>query len=459
MPVQKTIAETTQYRLILVLPESHKVLAISDPSGYRLPSVSIPPWTRPAAQLQKAILAIWRLHAIILDFLAPSEECPLCAVAEILPSAKVLELKPVPLERIRAPQISGQQHAQLTAMLSGCSNISNPFSRIGWINEAITWLESETGRTLSSKSAIEQFNAGDSFALVKFHMEDDRDYWLKATGEPNAHEPSITKCLSKLGGDYLPEMISFRPEWNAWLMSGEAWRVDEMPNDPFQLHTLIRDAVESMARLQMKTQGRGRDLLDAGAFDQSLDVLQHRSTELFDYLEEAMSLQTSTKVSRLEKKRIREIHTIFDEVCQRMEDLGIGESIVHGDLNCGNIVIGVGHCQFIDWSEAYFGNPLISLQHLLLLNTAGSADLRDLSNQILKERYLEAWMDRCDPDALREGFVYMPMLAIGSALYGRGDWLGSPRRSDSRHQSYARSLARHMDRAAQETQLTEALCR
>jgi len=172
-----------------------------------------------------------------------------------------------------------------------------------------------------------------------------------------------------------------------------------------------------------------------------------------------MSLQTSTKVSRLEKKRIREIHTIFDEVCQRMEDLGIGESIVHGDLNCGNIVIGVGHCQFIDWSEAYFGNPLISLQHLLLLNTAGSADLRDLSNQILKERYLEAWMDRCDPDALREGFVYMPMLAIGSALYGRGDWLRSPTRSDSRHQSYARSLARHMDRAAQETQLTEALCR
>jgi len=95
---------------------------------------------------------------------------------------------------------------------------------------------------------------------------------------------------------------------------------------------------------------------------------------LRDYLEEAMSLQTSTKAPLLEKKRIQEIRTIFEAVCQRVEHLGICETIVHGDMNRGNILTGVGHGQFIDWSEAYLGNPLISLQHLLLLNKVESPE-------------------------------------------------------------------------------------
>jgi Phosphotransferase enzyme family len=458
MPVQETIVERIEYRLALVLPASRKLLAISNVDGYRLPSISIPQWTRPAEQLQKAILTAWKLHVIILDFLPSSEGHPICAVAEVLPSAKLPELKSVLLERIQASQLSERQRARLTATLAGDSNTSSPFSQIGWINEAITWLESETGRKLSSESEIEQYNAGGSFSLVRFHTEDNRDYWLKATGEPNAHEPSITKCLSKHCGDYLPEIISSKPAWNAWLMSGEATKVDEMPNDPFQLFALLEDAVECMAELQMKTQGRSLDLLDAGAFDQGLDVFRNRSAELFDYLEETMCLQASTKVPRLEKRRIREIGTIFEEVCKRMGDLSICESIVHGDLNHGNIVTGAGHCQFIDWSEAYLGNPLISLQHLLLLNKAESAELRDLGNQVLKKRYLNVWIESCDPEAFREGFIYMPMLAVASALYGRGNWLRSPLRNESRLQSYARSLARHMDRAAREPELLETLC-
>ena len=52
----------------------------------------------------------------------------------------------------------------------------------------------------------------------------------------------------------------------------------------------------------------------------------------------------------------------------------------------------------------------------------------------------------------------MPILAAASTLYGRGDWLTSPRRDDQCRQSYARSLARHMDRAAREPSLVEALC-
>jgi hypothetical protein len=98
-------------------------------------------------------------------------------------------------------------------LLSG--DTDSPFAQIGWIEEAIRWIESVTDGKLSSKSGIEQYNVGGSFSLVRFQTDDDRYYWLKATGASNAHELAVTSLLSKLGEDYLPEMISSRPAWGS----------------------------------------------------------------------------------------------------------------------------------------------------------------------------------------------------------------------------------------------------
>src|SRR6202041_620851 len=97
------------------------------------------------------------------------------------------------------------------------------------------------------------------------------------TGASNAHELAVTSLLAKLGEDYLPEMISSRPAWNAWLMSGQTSGVTELPSDPFELFRLLEDAVESMANLQMKTEGPGLELLHVGAFDHSTEVFQAHS--------------------------------------------------------------------------------------------------------------------------------------------------------------------------------------
>jgi Phosphotransferase enzyme family len=442
MPLQETIVETTEYRLVLVLPDSRKILAINNADGYSLPSISVLQWTRPAQQLREAIHATWKLHVLILDFFHGS---PLCAVAEVLVLGPPTYLAASSLDQLQASELSEHQRKQVASLLAD-SHASRPFNRVGWIDEAIAWLESETSRKLTSRRDIEQYNAGGSFALVRFHTEDGRTYWLKATGEPNAHEPSITVLLSKLCGNYLPELIASKPEWNAWLMDGNATSLEAMPTSPSELLPLLQNAVECMAKLQIKTLGHKLDLISAGAFDQGSHAFQYHSTDLFDYIEEAMSLQVSTKVPRLEKKRIQELHAIFDDACSYTADLP--ETIVHGDLNCGNILIGSEHCQFIDWCEAYVANPLISLQHLLLLNKVEGAETRHQINLLLTQRYLDVWATSCDPDALARGVEYMPILAAASALYGRGDWLTSQRRRDAWLQSYARTLARHMDRAA-----------
>jgi hypothetical protein len=450
MSTQNSMLERTDYGLVLLLPDSGEVLAKSDGTSYRLPHVSIPKWTRPAEQLQMAIHAVWGLHVIILDFPQSPEGFPLCAVAQVLSSHDRDALIAISMDELRASEISQQQRGIVQAMLAGDTGERGPFSRIGWIDEAIQWIESEIPSSTVLTDDIQQYNASGTFALVRFPMRDGSAYWLKATGAPNAHELAVTVALSELCPEYLPPLIAVLSDWNAWLMKEAGHPLEAAP----QSFVLEQSAV-ALAQLQMRTVGLGAVLLAVGVADQRITVFHEHSLEVLDYLEEAMAQQTSTKVPRLERQRLSEIGLILQDACLRMEDLGIPDTVIHGDINCGNILFDGARCRFIDWSEGYTGNPFVTFQHLLLLNNGEQQETNALC---LKEAYKRCWMEYISPAQIDAAFTLMPLLAIASYLYGRGDWLRSSPRNDPQRQSYIRSLARHMDRAAQQPALRAALC-
>jgi hypothetical protein len=170
-----------------------------------------------------------------------------------------------------------------------------------------------------------------------------------------------------------------------------------------------------------------------------------------------MRLQTSTNVPPVEICRLQELKRIFEKVCRRMKVLDIPNAVVHGDMSLANILRGNQHCQFIDWCETYVGNPLITLEHLLLLNQLNNPELKEFVDRVLKEKYKSVISTVCDPATLDEGFIYSPLLAAASALYGRGDWLATSRREEPHRRAYARTLARHMERAARSPTLYSAL--
>lgn len=453
MTLQPNTDESAEYRLILMLPESRKVLVSGTCNSGSLPSVRIPQRTRIARELQTAIHNRWKLDVIVLHLPRPENGGLPCAIAEVRLPKQPPCLRAVEITQLTAFGLSEKLRAQLVSVLSQEPSDS-PFSRIGWIDQAIAWLEAETGTRFSSKCHIEQYNAGGGFSLVRFRMEDESEYWLKATGEPNTHEFAITCLLSELAGDYLPTVISTRPAWNAWLMCGAASQEKTLYAECFPM---LGDAVESMAALQLNTVNHRSDMLAVGAFDQSMTIFQRQSEELFDFLEEVMQLQTSTKAPRLEAARIREIRVIFEDTSRRMEDLNLPQAIIHGDMNRGNILEGAAHCKFLDWSEAYVGCPFVTLQHLLLLNQAENPGILAVRNSLLQGRYKKVWLQICEDAAIDVGFIYMPLLAIGSALFGRCNWLTTSAREDTRRHTYARNLARHMDRAARAPELLAAL--
>ena len=448
--------DVVEYRIILIDPASRKILGYKEDSKFRILRVSIPIATRIARQLRAELLRKWGIGAAILDFPSINEGSTPCAVAELLKTDIPVHFSAARPDEIPDADLSEPERTNLQKVLG--DEVTDPFSRIGWMGEAIAWVESKTGRSLRPKTGIEQHNAGGAFTLLHLFMEDGSTYWLKATGAPNAHERQITELLSALCPACLPHIVAQKPEWNAWLMTGGGCGLTSLPSDPDGLVQLLGQAVQSLAELQIETVGQESLLFGAGAFDQRLDVIRRNVDGLFAYVAEAMSLQTSTKAPQIGPGRLKELREILKKACDHADRMGIPPTILHGDMNLGNLVFTEGRCQFIDWSEGYVGHPLVTLQHLLLLNPLEDLAVKAKVDDALKGIYRATMSALCDPLVLTDGFECMAFLAAASVLYGRGDWSEGDLRKDSPPLGYVRSVARHMDRSAREPAFREVLC-
>lgn len=443
-------AQQIEYRVIQVLPESRMVLAVSAVDGYRLPCIGIPPWTRAAEQLQKAIGAKWNLHGLVLQIIGASQGFPRCAVIEILNSGKTANLEAVAFGQLKSSELSDQQRALVASSLSRESGTNGPFSRVGWIDELIPWFEMKTGKHLSSKRNIEQYNGDARNALLRILTGDGGSYWFKANAEPGEHELAITQALMKLYPEALPPLVAIRDQWGAWLTADAGIPLPEEVN-----LTLMQKAVTAMAELQKHTAEHTTALLNMGALDRSPLALHEHCHDLFVYLEKAMIHQTSTRVPRLGVSRLREMEGLTQEACLQMDALGISPTIVHGDMNRGNLVYDGNHCRFLDWREAYVGNPFVGFEHLLLLLRSAGAGEPEVTQ--LKQVYKSAWQDQIPASTMDAALTLMPVVAGISAIYGRGDWLHSQDSDSSGRQRYARNVARHLDRTFRSSELSALL--
>jgi phosphotransferase family enzyme len=436
--------EQEEYRLFLVSGHPRYLSAYRKGSCWRVPRICIPKGMRSTEQLHRAVHDSFGLHIIVLDF--PAVEFPdsRCVVAEIHSGRVPHHLEPVPWKQICEEDLRDREGEAIRSILAGeCG----PLSRPGWIKEAIEWVQSVTPGATVQRNGVRQYNAGGGFALVRFARGDRHACWLKATGAPNCHEFNVTCLLAEICPEALPPVLASRRDWNAWIME-EAGK----PNEGAARLPLLEQAVATLASLQKACRTRSGDLFTAGAYDLRIGSLRSHLPDLIEYLSLAMERQTSSKVPRLARGRLMEIGQMLKSACDFLEELSIPDSLVHNDMNPGNILYDGLRCVFLDWCEVAVGNPFLTFEHLSLLAHSEVGRIR------LRTIYRHCWCDSLSPRQIERAFDLTPLLAIVSYLYGRGDWLASPRRNDPHFESYARSLARHIDRAAQATKMQEALC-
>jgi hypothetical protein len=451
MPPHDTALEVNDYRLVLVKSGSRAVWAENGGGRFRLPRIAISRWTRQADKLQQAIYETWSTRAIILDFLPPRRDAEQCVVAEILSSAPPESLIAGSIDELDDAEIYSEEQNVIDDILDGNARSRGQFSRIGWIWEAREWLSTEVRRGSYFTEHVRQFNASGTFALVRFGTSKGPAYWFKATGGLNKHELALAAMLSKLFPRYLPPLVAAREDWNAWVTEDAGQPIQESFTLP-----ALEQATAALAELQIKSTGHIGSLLLAGCFDQRMTILKANVFRLMGFLEEAMERQRSTRMPRLEKRRLREIGSMVENACDRVLELHIPDALIHNDISPSNILFDGSRCVFTDWAEGHIGNPFLTFQRILEQVARGERTGGWCGR--LAAIYKQKWRVLLTESQIDSALALAPLLAIVSYLYGRGTWLNTPLREENRFQSYSRSLARHMDRAARAPELMETLC-
>jgi aminoglycoside phosphotransferase (APT) family kinase protein len=141
---------------------------------------------------------------------------------------------------------------------------------------------------------------------------------------------------------------------------------------------------------------------------------------------------------------------------EAMEATRIPDTLGHLDLNPGNIIVSESRCAFLDWAEAYVGNPLFSLEYLL--QHAGRAFRSDSAVRTkLVAAYCAQWND-VSSAAIADALVFAPLLAVFAYAVGTDEWQHPQRLQEPAAAGYLRNLVRRMRREANELAGRRSAC-
>lgn len=249
------------------------------------------------------------------------------------------------------------------------------------------------------------------------------------------------KILAAECPDQLPALLAVKDDWNAWLMQDAGQPRPAGLDRKSLCHALI-----AVAQIQKAASIHADSLIKAGACDHRSKVLRGKVRGLLPFLKEAMRRQSTTTVERVGDARIEEIGTILEDACQAMADLRVPETIVHDDVNAGNILFQGEQCRVIDWCEVSVSSPFLFFQNIVRLAEREWGNIDDLSES-LRHQYSECWCDVLTNEQMTIGFTLAPLLAIFSHLTRYVDLL-SATVADDDQLGYVRSLVRRLDRKA-----------
>jgi hypothetical protein len=454
------------YRVIILGRDGTKVLLVPTGDQLALPSVTILRWQRVAENLTAAVKSDWGEEVVSLFDAATgpraNSDVATYQAAEHLRTCgdPKLPTRWTPLSALGQDSlIDARDYAAIRHVVGICSGETEgiavgPFARLGWFRELRNWIESVIEPAgFHVNGDFRQLNASPAFSLVRFATSGPT-VWFKAVGEPNQREFAITCLLAQLFPEFLPRVLARRPDWNGWLTR-------EVPGE---LLSNIRDrlvwerAATALARLQIQSIDHGAQILGACARDLGSATLSKLIQPFINVVAQLMERQTKVPPPVLNRKNLLVLADSLHSAVDAMGATGIPETLGHLDLNPGNIVVSNTRCAFLDWVEAYIGNPFFSLEYLLQHARREFGTSSAIESGIT-QAYCAQWGGVLSPGAIVEAWAFAPLLAVFAYAAGNDAWQQPERLQEPGTAGYLRSLARRMHREANELADRRLLCR
>jgi len=447
-------SERETCRLIVFGPGRADVLVKNTPAGFALPSVEIARWERVAENLTAVLKRDWGCDAVCLFTL----ECPAEDRNSNEDHYEVMECwrdgrisSETEWAAICSLGANSFLHKADFQTLQRClhqlkryeGDASSPFARTGWLGSLRNWTSGAIHPLgLELMDSLRQFNAGPAFNLIRFETTG-RAVWFKAVGEPNLREFPITLKLAELFPRFMPEVLATRPEWNGWLSrEAEGQNLGEAKDiDAWKL------AVADLAKLQIESISSSESFLSLGAHDLRSDALLSAIDPFFDLVARLMDRQPKSPPAILSGEELSLTRILLDDALTMLADLRIPTTLGHLDLNPWNIIVSTDSCTFLDWAEAYVGQPFFSFEYLLEHFRGNQEDHAQFESCFINA-YKAPWQEFLSDDCISEALAMAPLAAVFAYAVGGGTWKDAERLRNPKTAGYFRSLARRMNREA-----------
>jgi hypothetical protein len=230
--------------------------------------------------------------------------------------------------------------------MRGVSQLSDRWRDPAFLDAAHAWIAArlhEHDRAVVG--TIEQPHVTDWSTVMRVPTED-RPVWFKANDETMRHEAAVTALVAPLSAGRVPAPLAGDPRTGWLLMADAGPRLrDVVPVE----RSLQRwhDVLEAYARIQLACEDEVDALLAAGLPDRRLRTLPEAYDALLAQLGDV-------------DPRLPDAGAIAD-LCERLATFGIRETVQHDDLHDGQVFLGDGVHQVLDWGDACVSHPFLTL--------------------------------------------------------------------------------------------------
>lgn len=240
--------------------------------------------------------------------------------------------------------------------------------RPGWFARTIAELP------VQITGAVTQLRSWERSTLLKVPGTSGAFYY-KGVPIMFAHEPALTAWLAQEYPDCIPAVKAFGADW--LLMPDYAGT----PLTAIADETVWSDAMRVYARLQINTAVRCDQL-------RALGVPQRGLSWIDQHIDSLLLNETALRVGNYplndgEIANVQALVSALHEACAQLQQSSIPETLEHGDLWAGQIIVRDGQTLITDWSDAAITLPFFSLAFFLAETSMPSEPLR--------HAYLDEW--------------------------------------------------------------------
>jgi hypothetical protein len=445
-------ANLDSYKLIITRRECRELLLSSMGRCYGLPNLEIHPNARVAEQLTERFHAASgirvfcrfasEIHAVHLSYavLEAIED-------DVHPGSSAFTW--IPLQSLRPDLVVAQEDRRILSHFldqsAACERQQRAdFARPGWLQELLRWTQTQIDPCgIRITGRVRQLNASPTFSLIRIETTGPA-VWFKATGEPIAHERSLSLYLAQQFPQHVPVVVGVHEKWNGWL----SWEAVGLTLDESEHPLPWELAASQFAELQIASMDATSALTAAGCQDFRHEVLARNITPFLGRMTEFMEVQRTQTPAPLTRNELSRLSERLHNACRILEKPDFPFSLAHTDLNPGNVIVGDHGCRFLDWAGGCVTHPFVALEYLLAHARRHSRYQNQWARHITRA-YLRPWKACFPEQTVCDAIVFSPLIAVFTSALTCSTWQSIDPSKELSQAGYFRSLTRRMFRESE----------